>query len=401
MPLSNKAKTILIAEDLEQSILNALKERYGAENIHVRLHKQNENGEKIDPKSADKSRRTAKDIIELKPDIVFVRSTDFNKIVNGEEVPENDMALKELLKFNPSAVFIRGGAGTENLDPVKSKGFIVENTPGANAMGVVDLTFGLMGKLIANDKLNSQTLSANPSNTYEILNNIVIEREILGGDYKKSRNETLNEETLNILKSTPIEELQGKTLFIMGASGDIGRRLIKYAKAAGMGVLAEKARSVNEDFAKEHGIKLVASLQDGFKQADVISVNCALKDETKGIITQELIDSMKQGAAIINTARAAVFAKNLDLTNVKSAIDDSIETVEKLGIKGVDMISPKRGAKTIQSDDRVGEMTQAQIIDIIDRNLARNEVLVPNSAIRENLKVLEAGKTIGAVAALS
>jgi len=50
------------------------------------------------------------------------------------------------------------------------------------------------------------------------------------------------------------------------------------------------------------GVELV-SLEELFRQSDVVSLHAPLLEETKNMITKELLATMKQGATFINTAR--------------------------------------------------------------------------------------------------
>jgi phosphoglycerate dehydrogenase-like enzyme len=57
--------------------------------------------------------------------------------------------------------------------------------------------------------------------------------------------------------------------------------------------------------AGEHGVELCA-LPDLFRRSDVVSLHTPDLPETRGMITGELIASMKPGATFLNTARGAV-----------------------------------------------------------------------------------------------
>jgi D-3-phosphoglycerate dehydrogenase len=48
----------------------------------------------------------------------------------------------------------------------------------------------------------------------------------------------------------------------------------------------------------------LASLEDLFAQADVVTLHLSYTDETAGIVSASLLGRMKQGAWFINTARA-------------------------------------------------------------------------------------------------
>ena len=55
-----------------------------------------------------------------------------------------------------------------------------------------------------------------------------------------------------------------------------------------------------------------------FAMSDIISINCALTDETKNLINQETVSQMKDGVILVNTARGSRFV--LRFRNVERAV---------------------------------------------------------------------------------
>lgn len=92
-------------------------------------------------------------------------------------------------------------------------------------------------------------------------------------------------------------ELAGKTWGIVGL-GNIGRRVARIAGALGCRVIAFR-RAADEEY------KCV-SLPELCETADIISIHLPLTDDTRGIISREMIGCMKTGAIVINAARGAV-----------------------------------------------------------------------------------------------
>ena len=95
-------------------------------------------------------------------------------------------------------------------------------------------------------------------------------------------------------------ELTGKTLGIFGF-GNIGSTVAKLGLALGMRVI------VNSRTKKElpAGCTWV-DFETLFKTADVVSLHCPLNDGTRGIVSREVLATMKPTALLINTARGAV-----------------------------------------------------------------------------------------------
>lgn len=105
-------------------------------------------------------------------------------------------------------------------------------------------------------------------------------------------------------------DLYGKTVGVIG-TGKIGRIFINICKGFGMNVIAYDLYP-----AKDVDFKYV-SLEELFKQADVISLHCPLTEETTHIINKDSINLMKKGVAIINTSRGALINSKDLLEGIK------------------------------------------------------------------------------------
>ena len=99
----------------------------------------------------------------------------------------------------------------------------------------------------------------------------------------------------------PLLELSGSTLGIIGV-GTIGQRLAGMARDGfGMKVLGTSRRQN----ARREGVENV-SLAELFSRSDAIAVCCALTDETRGLVSRELIARMRPSAVLVNVSRGAV-----------------------------------------------------------------------------------------------
>jgi phosphoglycerate dehydrogenase-like enzyme len=97
-------------------------------------------------------------------------------------------------------------------------------------------------------------------------------------------------------------ELKGKTLGIVGL-GPIGLEVARLARAIGMQIIAW-TRSP-DDRGVSYGLEYV-QLDELFRKADLVTLHLAHTGETEGIISRELLRSMKKDAFFINTSRAAL-----------------------------------------------------------------------------------------------
>lgn len=97
----------------------------------------------------------------------------------------------------------------------------------------------------------------------------------------------------------PLIELTGKTFGILG-TGAIGCQTARIAGALGMRVIGH-SRKLRSEFQGSY-----VSLDELFRQSDVLSLHCAATPETRGIINRDTLAMMKPGAILINTARGAL-----------------------------------------------------------------------------------------------
>ena len=98
----------------------------------------------------------------------------------------------------------------------------------------------------------------------------------------------------------PHVEVNGKTLGIIGA-GNIGRTVIKIAKALDMNILVY-TRTPRED---SDGIRYV-DLETLLANSDYVSLHCPLTEQTRHIINKETLSKMKPSAFLVNTSRGAL-----------------------------------------------------------------------------------------------
>ena len=98
-------------------------------------------------------------------------------------------------------------------------------------------------------------------------------------------------------------DLHGLTAGVLG-TGKIGRIMADLLKAFGMKIIVYDPFP-NEEWAKKTGAKYV-SLEEIFRQSDVLSLHCPLTEETKHIVNHDTMKMMKKDAVIINTGRGAL-----------------------------------------------------------------------------------------------
>ncbi len=203
-------------------------------------------------------------------DVLVVRSTR----VSGDALRAGQVKL-----------VVRAGAGFNTIDveTASQLGIMVANCPGRNATAVAELAFGL---IIALDR--------------HIADNV--------GDLRSGR--------WNKLGFSDANGLSGSTLGLLGV-GHIGRAMCPVARAFGMSVMGW-SRSLSPALADTLGIGYKPSPIEVARDADTVSVHVALTPETRHLVNAELLNAMKPGAYLINTARAEVVDEGALIEAVKS-----------------------------------------------------------------------------------
>ena len=105
-------------------------------------------------------------------------------------------------------------------------------------------------------------------------------------------------------------DLHGKTVGVIG-TGKIGRIFIDICRGFGMNVIA-----YDRFPAKDSGITYV-TLEELFRESDIISLHCPLTEETWHMIDAEAIESMKKGVVLLNTSRGGLVDTEALLTGIK------------------------------------------------------------------------------------
>jgi len=204
-------------------------------------------------------------------DILIVRSTE----VHADCIE----------KSSKLSLIIRAGAGVNNIDmkAASERGIYVANCPGKNSIAVAELAMGLILSLDRSIPDNVMDLRAGKWNK---------------GKYSKA------------------DGIFGKTLGVIGV-GQIGKEVIKRAIPFGLKVIAW-SRSLTPESSAELGATFCPSVKELIPQCDILSVHLALKPETRGLISKELIAAMKPGTLFINTARAEIVDEEAIIEAVKA-----------------------------------------------------------------------------------
>ena len=166
-------------------------------------------------------------------------------------------------------------------------------------------------------------------------------------------------------------ELRNKTLGIFGL-GRIGLEMAKRCKGAYNMNIIYTNRDRNEKADNKVGARKV-SFEDLLQQSDVLSVHCALSNETRGIFNKDAFSKMKSTAIFINTARGPVhneedliealkngtiWGAGLDVTNPEPMKrDNPLLEMENVAIL------PHIGSATVEARNEMSRMAAENIIE--------------------------------------
>jgi D-3-phosphoglycerate dehydrogenase len=111
------------------------------------------------------------------------------------------------------------------------------------------------------------------------------------------------------MKAGMWEKLLGRslcecTLGVVGV-GNIGKAVVRRARAFGMKVLGNDIVEIDHVFLAETGVKMT-TLDDLLKRADFVSLNCDLNPTSYHLINKKRLRNMKPTAVLIHTARGPV-----------------------------------------------------------------------------------------------
>jgi len=219
-------------------------------------------------------------------------------------------------------IVVRAGAGYDSIDTAyaKEKGIVVENTPGQNSNAVAELVFGLLVFAVR-----------------------------------------------NFYNGKAGTELKGKKLGIL-AFGNVGRNVARVALGFGMDIYAYDAFCPKEAI-EAAGVHAVDSQDALFENCDIVSLHIPATPETKESINYALVNKMKKGGIVVNTARKEVInepellklmAERDDIKYITDIKPDADADFAKF--EGRYFSTPKKmGAQTAEANINAGIAAAKQI----------------------------------------
>ncbi len=120
-------------------------------------------------------------------------------------------------------------------------------------------------------------------------------------------------------------DLYGKTAGVIGM-GKIGERMVSILSGFGMKILAYD-KFPRKELEEKYPLSY-ATLEELYRNSDVITLHCPLTPETVHLISSEAIEMMKDGVFLINTSRGKLINTKALIGGLKS---------RKIGAAGLDV----------------------------------------------------------------
>ena len=289
----------------------------------------------------------------------MLEENGFNVIADSEtpqeelfkQHQETDVLIVRSNKIDADAIdslpnlklIVRAGAGYNTIDikHARRQSVDVMNTPGANANAVAEEVLALM---LAH---------------YRHI--VPADQSVRSGKWEK--------------KQFMGRELTGKTVGIIGL-GNIGQLVARRLSGFECNLIGYDP-VISHSRARDIGVKCM-SMEEVFSQADFVTLHIPETEETQGIVNKELFDCMKDGAVLVNCARAGIVNED-DLREAKKDKDigfcNDVYAKDEAGEKSVadiaDVMLPHLGASTVEANANAARRAAKQLIDYAEHGVTK------------------------------
>ena len=281
------------------------------------------------------------------PDAILVRSADMHAL----ELPKSLLAIG------------RAGAGTNNIpvDKCAEEGIVVFNTPGANANAVRELV--IAGLLLA---------GRNIIGGIELAATLKGQGAAVGKLVEKGKSQFVG------------PELKGKKLGVIGM-GAIGVLVANAAIGLDMQVVGyDHFMSVDDALHLSRRVTRVDDMDAIFAQCDYVTLHLPLNANTKGMVDEKRITSMKDGAVLLNFSRGELVDTPALLAALESGKlakyvtdfpNDEVLCNDKV------IAIPHLGASTPESEENCAQMAAQEVADYLENGNITHSVNFPDCAM--------------------
>ncbi len=246
------------------------------------------------------------------------------------------------------------GAGIDHIDleSAKTKQIIVTNTPGLLAEDTADLVLALILALPRRLYEGSKVVAEGKWNGWS-------PTKMLGG------------------------RINGKRLGIIGM-GRIGQAIAKRAKAFGISIHYNNRKKLHSQIEETVEATYWKNLDEMIKRMDILSINCPLTKETRGLMSAERLSLMMPNSYIINSSRSEIIdekalARLIKDKKIAGAGLDVFSSEKKRNIELLNLpntiLIPHMGSATVEGRIEMGEKVIINIKTFIDGHNPPNRII--------------------------
>ncbi|MFO7821962.1 MAG: NAD(P)-dependent oxidoreductase [Lentisphaeria bacterium] len=303
----------------------------------------------------------AKEMLEAKGlSVIHDSATPLEKLI--AEHPDTEALIVRSNKITAAIIealpelklIVRAGSGYNTIDTKEARrnGVDVMNTPGANANAVAEEVIALMLAYCRNV--------------------VPADESVRSGKWEK--------------KKFMGRELANKTVGVVGL-GNIGQLVVKRLQGFDCEILGYDP-IISQGRARDLGVTCT-SLEGVFEKADFVTLHIPETDKTRGMVDKKLLGIMKDGAVLVNCARAGVLVEE-DLREIKKSKNigfcNDVYAKDAEGKKSVadiaDVMLPHLGASTIEANTNAARRAAEQLIAYAERGITK---FVVNKGVPEGL----------------
>jgi D-3-phosphoglycerate dehydrogenase len=281
------------------------------------------------------------------------RVKNWHEDADGLMIRLTRITAADLARAKRLKAVVKQGVGVDNIDlaAARDKGVVVCNTPGVNADAVAELTLGLT---------------------------LAVARRVAETDRRVRIDGTIDRARFLGL------ELGGKTVGVIGM-GNIGTRTARlFRNAFGARILAYDPY-VPAGHWPDIPHERLASLDEMWPQADVVTPHVPLTAETRHIIGRAGIARMKPTAIIVNAARGGVVDEQAlyDALKAGKIFGAGLDVFEAepptnhdplIGLPNV-VATPHAGGGTLETQAKSSIAVAETLLAVLDGNIpAKNRV---------------------------
>jgi D-3-phosphoglycerate dehydrogenase len=279
-----------------------------------------------------------------RPDAILLRSHD----LHAEPIAETVLAVG------------RAGSGVNNIpvDSLSQRGVPVFNAPGANANAVKELTIAALFLASRNIIAGAEFVRSLPGDDATIQKAVEKGKKHFAGF-----------------------ELAGKKLGVVGL-GAIGVQVANVALQLGMKVYGfDPLLTVEHALHLSPSVVSVSNLDDLLTRVDFLTLHVPLNSDTRNLIDERRLASLREGSVLINFSRAEV----IDQTAVCAALESGklYAYVTDFATQCVvsqprAIVLPHLGASTAEAETNCVNSVTETLLEFLENGEIRNSVNFPS-----------------------